>query len=146
MKQTIFLFFFAAFAAILPTSEVSAQSWVGVSDSTRLTNADTNIVYLLTDSRGKTGIWSYSVHIVSDSISGATAGTCVLQTSNNGIYWRTAANLYTETAQTLTLNGAAQQLANWEGVLYARRIRVYQITSGTQVTSVRIKAFMRKIN
>lgn len=146
MKQILFLFFFAAFAAILPTSEAYGQTWVQVSDSTRMTNADTNIVYMLTDSRGKQGIWAYSIHAISDSISGATAGTLVLQTSNNGIYWRTAANLYTETAQTLTLNGAAQQLANWEGVLYARRLRVYCITSGTQVTSVRIKAFMRKIN
>jgi hypothetical protein len=146
MKQILFLFFFAAFAAILPTSEVYGQTWVQVSDSTRLTNADTNVVYLLTDSRGKQGIWSYSVHVVSDSISGSTAGTCVLQTSNNGIHWVTAANIYTATSQTLTLNGATQQAALWEGVLYARRIRIYQITSGTQVTSVRIKAFMRKIN
>ena len=147
MKQAIFFFLFAAFAAILPTSEATAQTWVQVSDSTRLSNQDTNIVYLLTDSRGKQGIWSYSVHVVSDSISGATGGTCVLQTSNNGTHWVTAANIYTATSQTLTLNGATQQTALWEGILYARRIRIYQITpSSTQVTSVRIKAFMRKIN
>ena len=146
MKQAIFLFFFAAFAAMLPTADVSAQTWVQVSDSTRMTNADTNVVYMLTDSRGKQGLWAYSVHVVSDSISGATGGTLVLQTSNNGTYWRTAQNIYTETAQTLTLNGATQQTALWEGVLYARRLRIYCITSGTQVTSVRIKAFMRKIN
>jgi len=146
MKQAILFFLLAAFTAILPTADVSAQTWVQVSDSTRMTNADTNVVYMLTDSRGKTGLWTYSIHAVSDSISGSTAGTLVLQTSNDGVYWRTAQNIYTETAQTLTLNGATQQTANWEGVLHSRRLRIYCITSGTQVTSVRIKAFMRKIN
>lgn len=146
MKNVI-IFFLFALAAIVPTSGAYGQTWVSVSDSTRLTNQDTNIVYLLTDARGKTGLWAYSVHIVSDSISGATGGTVVLQTSNDGVYWRTAQNIYTETAQTLTLDGATQQTALWEGVLHSRRIRVYQITpSSTQVTSVRVKAFMRKIN
>lgn len=147
MKQAFLFFLFAAIAAILPGS-ASAQTWASVSDSTRLSGRDTNIVNLLTDSRGKSGLWSYSVHIVSDSISGATAGTVVLQTSNDGIYWRTAANIYTGTAHSLTLDGATQQTALWEGILYARRIRLYAITpdATARVVSVRMKAFMRKVN
>lgn len=133
-----FLFIAAFLFAIAGT--VTAQSWAGgviVTDSTRLTNQDTNIVTLLNSNKGKSGNWTYSVMIVSDSISGSNAGTVYLQVSNDGYTWYNA--------QTLTLDGATQQKTLYEGVLYAVRMRVYQITpSGTRVTAVRVKAGMRK--
>lgn len=80
----------------------------------------------------------YSVYIQSDSVSGANAGTCVLQVANDraGSRWKTV--------QTLTIDGAAQQTALWEGTLYARRARV-QFTSpaGTRKTRIRMDAVLK---
>ena len=136
MKQILFI---AAFLFAI-AGTVTAQSWAGgviVTDSTRLTNQHTNIVTLLNSTKGKSSNWQYSVMVVSDSISGSNAGTSYLQVSNDGYTWYNS--------QTLTLDGATQQKTLYEGVLYAVRMRVYQITpSGTRVTAVRVKAVMRK--
>lgn len=80
----------------------------------------------------------YSVYIQSDSVSGSNAGTCVLQVANDkaGIRWKTI--------QTLTIDGAAQQTALWEGTLYARRMRVqFTSPSGTRKTRVRTEAVLK---
>lgn len=134
MKNLLIVFGFLFF--LLPA--VQGQDYLSVRDSTVLTNQDTNIVNLLTLSQGTKSLWAYSVHVVSDSLSGSNAGTVYLQFTNDGSKWLNHST-------SLTLDGATQQTQSWEGVLYARRMRVYQITpSGTRTTSVRVKAILKK--
>lgn len=133
MKNLLLIFTFLLF--LLPGAQ--AQDYLQVRDSTVLTNQDTQITNLVTSSQGLRYSWRYSVHIQSDSLSGATAGTVYLQGTNDGVVWHTL--------QTLTLDGAAQQNQVWNGDLYARRLRVYAITpSGSKTIRYRAKAFLRK--
>lgn len=134
-----FLFIVAILFAIAGTA--MAQSWTGgviVIDSTRLVNRDTNITNICLLNRGKSSNWTYSVQIVSDSISGANDGTAYLQVSNDGYTWYNV--------QTLTLNGTAQQQVLYEGILYAMRMRVYAITPNATARNIafRVKATLRK--
>lgn len=116
-----------------------AQDYLTVSDSTVLTNQDTQITYLNTLSQGTKSLWVYSVHVVTDSLSGANAGTVYLQTTNDGYTWLNHAT-------SLTVDGTAQQTQAWEGTLYARRARVYAITpSGTRTVNYRMKATLKRI-
>lgn len=71
--------------------------------------------------------------IVSDSLSGSTAGTATLQ------YCYDDACTYTYDAATLTINGAAQQISRTEDTDFnARKFRVKFVTTGTQSTHVRV--------
>lgn len=137
MKQKfLFGLLLAVFSIFAPAPEVQAQRYFDVSDVDTLTNQDTIIVTTANNS-GPTLIdvpYYYSIHVVTDSLSGANAGTAYLQVSNdrNGSIWYNA--------QSLTLDGATQQSVLWEGILYARRARVYFITpSGTR--SVRVQTY-----
>lgn len=133
MKNLIFIF--SLFLFLLP--DAKAQDYLLVRDSTILTNQDTHINNLITLSAGTKAPWMYSVHIVSDSLTGSTAGTVTLQGTNDGVVWYTISSL--------TLDGAAQQSQVWTGTLYARRVRVYAITpSGTKTTRYRVKAVLKK--
>lgn len=114
-----------------------AQDYLLVRDSTILTNQDTHINNLITLSAATKAPWMYSVHIVSDSLTGSTAGTVTLQGTNDGVVWYTISSL--------TLDGAAQQSQVWTGTLYARRLRVYAITpSGSKTIRYRVKAILKK--
>lgn len=79
--------------------------------------------------------------IVSDSLSGSTAGTATLQ------YCYDDACTYTYDATSLTLNGAAQQISRTEDTDFnARKFRVKFVTTGTQSTHVRVAyVWKRKI-
>lgn len=69
----------------------------------------------------------YSIYVAADSLSGANAGTAYLQFCND----RTGTNWYN--AETLTIDGTSRSAALWQGIVYARRVRVYFITpSGTR--------------
>jgi hypothetical protein len=131
MKKLFFLLAFAlcgAFQADAQAAFVEVSKYDSLATSTTLT-------YDL-------GLYKkpylYSVYIQSDSISGANAGTCVLQVANDraGVRWKTI--------QTLTIDGAAQQTALWEGTLYARRAKVvFTSPSGTRKTRVRLEAVLK---
>lgn len=135
MKK-LFLFCLLAAALFAPATDVQAQRYFDVSDIDTLTNQDTIIVTTANNS-GPTLIdvpYYYSVHVMADSLSGANAGTVYLQVSNDrdGLKWYNA--------QTLTIDGTTTSSALWEGILYARRARVYFITpSGTR--SVRVQTY-----
>ncbi len=79
--------------------------------------------------------------IVSDSLSGATAGSAILQ------YCYDDACTYTYDATTLTLNGATQQVSRTEDTDFnARKFRTKMVTTGTQSTHVRVAyVWKRKI-
>jgi hypothetical protein len=79
--------------------------------------------------------------IISDSLSGATAGSAILQ------YCYDDACTYTYDATTLTLNGATQQVSRTEDTDFnARKFRVKFVTTGTQSTHVRVAyVWKRKI-
>lgn len=73
------------------------------------------------------------VVIVSDSLSGATAGTSVLQ------YCYDDACTVTYDAATLTLNGAAQQTSRTEDTEFsARKWRIKNTGSGTMSNRIRV--------
>lgn len=102
-----------------------------------MTNADTSYLYpadaataaLATNFR-ELGV--LAVTIVSDSLSGSTAGTATLQ------YCYDADCNYTYDAATLTLNGAATQVSRTEDTDFdALKFRIKIITSGTSSTYVR---------
>ncbi len=133
MKNLLLIFGFLLF--LLP--DAKSQGPLTVTDSTILTNQDTQITYLITRAKGKADLWAYSVHIVSDSLSGATAGSVYLQGTNDGSVWYTM--------QTLTLDGAAQQSQVWTGTLYAIRMRIYAITpSGSKTIRYRNKSILKR--
>lgn len=130
-----FLFIVSLLTALLP--DAKAQDYLLVRDSTILTNQDTQITNLITLNAGTKSLYGYSVHIVSDSLTGSTAGTVTLQGTNDGVVWYTISSL--------TLDGAAQQNQVWTGTLYARRLRVYAITpSGSKTIRYRVKAVLKK--
>lgn len=82
----------------------------------------------------------YSVHVIADSVSGANAGFAYLQVCND----RTGTNWYT--IQTLTIDGTGSDAALYEGILYARRIRVYFITpSGTRKVKAQTYAVFKRL-
>lgn len=142
MKLKIFIL--ALLASVCLSARVGAQNWLPVSDSTIMTNADTNIVYFLTLNKGKTDLWAFSIHILSDSLTGATAGTLLIQGTDDGSTWYTLKD-GAGSNMTLTLNGAAQQSQVWTGTMYCRRMRLNCITSGTQTTRVRLKSTLKKV-
>lgn len=143
MKQKfLFGLLLAVFSIFAPAPEVQAQRYFDVIDIDTIANQDTIVV--TTQNNGGPVIietpYRYSVHVVTDSLSGANAGTVYLQVSNdrNGTVWYNA--------QSLTLDGATQQSALWEGILDARRIRVYYISpSGTRSVRVQTYASFKKL-
>ncbi len=139
MKHLLLIFSLLAFAL----ADAEAQDWLPVSDSTTMTNADTNNVYLLSLNNGKKSLWAFSLHILSDSLTGATAGTVLIQGTDDGVTWYTAKD-GAGNAMTLTLNGSTQQSQVWTGTMYCRRMRLNAITSGTQTTRVRLKGTLKK--
>lgn len=102
-----------------------------------LTNAET--AYLYPDDAATAAIASdckeggaLELVIVSDSLSGSTAGTAILQ------YCYDDDCTYTYDATTLTLNGATQQVSRTEDTDFnARKFRIKMTTTGTQSTYVR---------
>lgn len=86
-----------------------------------------------------TRLWRYSITVVADSLSGATAGTISLQVSDAPA--TAGSNVDWVTTSTGTINGTGQTLYYFTDTLAARRIRL-RITSpsGSQSTALRIRA------
>ncbi|MCA0235460.1 MAG: hypothetical protein LCH81_03670 [Bacteroidetes bacterium] len=128
-------------ALVASFSSLTAQVPITYSDDQTLTNQDTAILYLgLTDSKSKPANWKYSVHVRADSLTGANAGTVYLQFSNDGTLWWNHST-------SITIDGPASSYDEygWDGILYARRIRVYAITpSGSRTVRLRTAAIFRK--
>lgn len=127
MKRLLFfLSFTIALCAFAPQDAQAQRFYEQISDVDSLVNQDTVIVNL--DYTFKRPFY-YSVQIQADSISGANAGTAYLQFSNENAASPTRWN----TAQTLTIDGTTTSAALWEGILYARKARIYFISpSGTR--------------
>lgn len=139
MKNFVFLFSLVAAFMLCGATEASAQRpEENLSDVDSLVNQDTFIVSL--DYTFKAPYY-YSIQIQADSVSGANAGTAYLQIANQ----KTANPTRWNTLQTLTIDGAGTTTATWEGILYARKARVYYISpSGTRrvniYTDIQLKA------
>lgn len=135
MKQIIL---FTIIALCLATSTATAQRFFDISAADTLTNQDTVIQ---TTSPVQLDVpYYYSIHVLADSLSGANAGTCYLQFSNHrsGSVWYNA--------QTLTIDGTTTSQALWEGIVYARRVRVYWISpSGTRSVALRTYAAFKRV-
>jgi hypothetical protein len=135
MKHLL-LFLLLLFAA---TATVSAQGprFRAFANTEVLTNQDTAI-YDITSGDFK---WAatYGITVVTDSLTGANAGTVYLEYCDDptGTYW-------VRDASSLTIDGAATQTIRWTGTLTARRLRVYFITpSGSRTTRVRCYASIK---
>lgn len=115
----------------------SAQRYFDLIKADTLTNQDTLI---FTTSPVLIDVpYYYSIHVACDSLSGATAGTAYLQVCND----RTGTNWYS--VQSLTIDGTLSE-ALWEGILYARRVRLYFITpSGTRSVQARAYGSFKRI-
>lgn len=126
MKHIIIIFTLLAPLLFVPAQADAQRQFEEVSRMDSLVNQDTVIQeFSYTFKRP----YLYSVQIQADSVSGANAGTCYLQVSNDkattGTKWHTV--------QTLTIDGTTSSVALWEGTLYARRARVYYISpAGTR--------------
>lgn len=126
MKKVIFLF---AALVVAFSVQVKAQQAFTVTYYDTLSSADT-LSYVVDWNVLKKADFYISSHLQADSVSGATGATAWLQVSNqeSGNYWY---NL-----DTVTINGV--QTKDWhEDILYAVRLRLYVISAGTQVTTVR---------
>ena len=129
---------------LFAVASVSAQRYFDIYNSGEtLTNQDTAI-YTTDYSGGPVNIdvpYYYSVHVQADSLTGANAGFAYLQFSNH----RSGTTWYT--AQTMTIDGTGTDEALWEGICYARRIRVYYITpSGTRTVRAKVFASFKRVN
>lgn len=118
----------------------SAQRFFDLQSSTdTLVNQDT-IIYTTTPASIDVPYY-YSIHVQADSVSGANAGTCYLQITNK----RNASVWYN--LQSMTIDGTGTDEALWEGILYARRIRVYFITpSGTRRVAPHVYGSFKRLN
>ncbi len=141
MKNFVFLFSLVAAFLLCGTNEATAQrAEENVSDVDSLVNQDT--VVLNFDYVFKKPYY-YSIQIQADSISGANAGTAYLQVTND----KAASPTRWNTLQTLTIDGATTSSATWEGLLYARKVRVYYISpSGTRRTDLYTYAQFKAVN
>lgn len=82
----------------------------------------------------------YSIQVYADSISGSNAGTAYLQVCND----RTGTNWIT--LQSLTIDGTGIDSAIWEGIVYARRMRVYyDMPSGTRKVRARVYGMFKRV-
>ena len=138
-----FLFSLVLFATavLAPTADMKAQRYFDLISpaSDTLVNQDT-IIYTTTPAIIDVPYY-YSVYVAADSLSGANAGFAFLQFSNdrNGAVWHTA--------QTLTIDGTTRSAALWEGIVYARRVRIYFITpSGTRRVFPIVNASFKRVN
>jgi hypothetical protein len=100
--------------------------WQGGSDT--LTNADT-LTYTFPSVLSKD--WEYNIQYVTDSLSGATAGTIKLWVSNdpdNEVWYQ---------KETVTMNGATQQNGLWTGTFAYPKMKIVAISTGTMTSKVR---------
>jgi hypothetical protein len=146
MKFKALLFFFAFFCAAFVSAQSNASKvvpWVQNGDSL---SENTTLAYELAigGTFDKTKLWNYSVIVFADSISGANAGTVQLQISNDPA--GTASPIWSNYGTAGTIDGTADQFFNYEGTLYARRLRVL-ITSpaGTRKTAIRLRGLFRQV-
>jgi hypothetical protein len=125
------------FLAFCFTAKAQVQYREGSGEDT-LTNAETAYFYPGDAASAAAAIdfkefGSLEVAIVTDSLSGATAGTATLQFC----YDDACTVLYD--AASLTINGATQQVSRTEDTDFtARKWRVKYVTTGTQSTRARV--------
>lgn len=127
MKHAYFVFLFVMLLSLVATQRADAQRFFDLQSATADTLVNQDTVIYTTSPVMVDVPYYYSIHVKADSISGANAGFAYLQVSNH----RTGSVWYT--TQTLTIDGSGSDEALYEGILYARRVRVYFITpSGTR--------------
>ena len=135
MKNLFFLF-----SLMLMSVTMSAQRFIDIQNvsSDTLTNQTTKTYTtnpVLLDVP-----YYYSIYVAADSLSGSNAGTAKLQVCND----RTGTNW--STLQTLTIDGTGTDSALWEGLLYARRVRIYfDMPSGTRKVKPHVEASFKRV-
>lgn len=138
MKALKFLFVLIALTALSFQAMPQASSFE--------TNTSTLKVWYWTDTIANTGTvtgvypynipagWSYSVQVVADSLSGATAGNLYLKASNsvNGTEY--------ETLQTLVLNGV-KVTDLWEVTTQTPNVKLEVTATGSGTMSCKVRAW-----
>jgi hypothetical protein len=104
------------------------RDFIDFSRTDTLINATTESIVFGTDRNAGDWprLWTYSIQVDHDSISGVNNGTCVLQVSNSG----PAETAEWITVSTETLDGTGDAFI-FQGTLYARRVRLLFTKSGT---------------
>jgi hypothetical protein len=142
MKRIIF----SLFISLITVASVSAQRYFDAFTATTdtLINQDTLIITSATGGGGQINIdvpYYYSIHVKADSLSGSNAGFAYLQFSNQ----RGISPTVWYTAQTMTIDGPGSDEALYEGICYARRVRIYFITpSGTRKVKPHVYASFKR--
>lgn len=126
-KLFLFCSIIAALMMFAATDAKSQRYYEQLSYHDSLVNQDTVIREL--DFTFKRPFY-HSIQIKADSVSGANQGLAYLQYTNDV---STASTARWHTAQTLTIDGTGTDNALYEGLIYARRVRLYYISpSGTR--------------
>lgn len=131
---------------ILVGLSVNAQKFTSGFMEDTLTNAETAYLYPADASTALTAptfkaYGALQVTMVFDSLSGATAGTALLE----GCY-DDACN-YTYTITSVTINGATQQVSTTEDAAFLpAKWRIKNTTTGTQSTRCRVYYAWKEIN
>lgn len=142
MKRLFLLLCFLGAVA----ASASAQRFFDVYDvNDTLTDQD-EIIYQTNHNGGPLLIdvpYYFSVQVEADSLSGANAGTIVLEFTND----RTATKWYTMSAYPeLTIDGTTTSKTAWEGIVYARRVRIRAYTpSGTRTVGLRVYGSFKRM-
>lgn len=136
MKKLLFAFIALMFCVV----SLSAQRIIDIQNaaSDTLTNQTTKTY---TTSPVTLDVpYYYSIYVAADSLSGSNAGTAKLQVCND----RSGTTWYT--LQTLTIDGTGTDATLWEGIVYARRIRIYfDMPSGTRKVKPHVEGTFKRV-
>ena len=151
MKKLKYLFMTLAALMIMAVS-VDAQN--SISFTRQVSDGDI-LIYYATDTVSSdtslfeiTGIldmkdWTYSVHMVADSVSGTAAATAYLQTCSD--YTSSSCIWSTISSGSQSIDGAGRTTKIWEGTQwYQPRMRVRVAASGTCVNVVYLWVVFKK--
>lgn len=139
MKRLLFLLVFLSTLF----NAAQAQKMFDIFDDNDTLSNQTTKTYLTTHNGGPALIdvpYYYSIQVYADSLSGSNAGTAYLQVCNDrsGTNWITL--------QSLTIDGTGTDSALWEGIVYARRMRVYyDMPSGTRKVRARVFGMFKRM-
>jgi len=134
MKNKI-SFFAVTLIAMLLAFQAEAQRFFDINRTGTDTLATSTTINIATNPVLIDVPYYYSIHVIADSLSGANQGVVKLQVSND----RTGTNWFDVPNASLTVDGPGQDVALWEGLLYARRIRVNCTSpTGTRKTKLQV--------
>lgn len=120
------------------SAPVFSQDHIYTATSDTLTNTDTVVLALLPTTKAVlNSVWSYSIMVVGNNISGTTNVDCHYEFSLDGNTWYTTGSLSANAGNNYTSYDSASYLGG-------RYFRMRCISAGTQVSRIRVFASFKK--